>query len=137
MYPRVIYLCFALVASMANPQLASSQHSLDIDEAVARGAALDLISESERHFDCKIDEYSMREIGDEPNIRYIFRVTAHGVECGEAMAYLTRKTYKDGLLLFRQISVPTDASPDPISIDNYSLINDIDPGLAEDQDLED
>jgi hypothetical protein len=88
---------------LAQPVL--GQNSLDLKQADARNAAHTIMSVAEKRFDCRFEEYAMQDVGNEPNIRYIFHVTTKGDECGEALLLVTNMATREDRLLFREVQV--------------------------------
>jgi hypothetical protein len=81
------------------------QNSLDLKEADARNAAYKIMSAAEERFDCEFEEYAMQDVGNAPDIRYIFHVTAKGNECREALVFATNMAARDDKVMFRQVQV--------------------------------
>jgi hypothetical protein len=81
------------------------QNSLDLKEADARNAAYRIMSAAKERFDCKFEEYTMQDVGNEPDVRYIFHVTAEGNECREALVFATNMAARDDKFMFREVQV--------------------------------
>jgi len=64
--------------------------ALDLDEALARQAASDLISGVASAYDCRIAERSFRRLGTDEQPVYLIEVAMYGPECEEALLLLAR-----------------------------------------------
>ena len=78
-----------------------SPGALDLDEALARQSASDLISGASVAYDCAVAMRSMRQLGTEEQPVYLIQVSMSGAECEEALLLLARHgSTKD--LVFRR-----------------------------------
>jgi len=64
--------------------------ALDLDEALARQAAGDLISGVASAYDCRITERSFRRLGSDEQPVYLIEVAMFGPECEQALLLLAR-----------------------------------------------
>ena len=69
---------------------AEAPEPIDLDEALARQSAGDLISGAAAAYDCKLAERSFRKLGTEEQPIYMIEVSAEGPECEAALALLAR-----------------------------------------------
>ena len=106
------------------------QNTLDLKEADARNAAYEIISAAKERFDCKFEEHTMQVIGNEPEVRYVFHVTAEGGDCREALVFATNAAARDDRLMFREVQVEDIGQPigDRLIFDSQTLIHEINPG---------
>jgi hypothetical protein len=63
---------------------------LDVDEALTRQAASDLVSGAASAYDCDILLRSFRPLGAKDSPVYLVEVQMHGPECDEALLLLQR-----------------------------------------------
>jgi hypothetical protein len=63
---------------------------LDLDEALARQSASDLVSGAASAYDCRIALYSFRRLGSVGNPVYMVEVQMSGPECDDALLLLAR-----------------------------------------------
>jgi hypothetical protein len=63
---------------------------LDMDEALTRQSAYDLVSGAAAAYDCNILLRSFRPLGDRKSRVYLVEVQMHGQECNEALLLLQR-----------------------------------------------
>jgi hypothetical protein len=63
---------------------------LDLDAALARQSARDLISGASTAYDCNVAEYSFRRLGKDEQPVYLIEVTMDGPECEDALLLLAR-----------------------------------------------
>ena len=93
---------------------AEAPNPIDLDEALARQSAGDLISAAAAAYDCKLAERSFRKLGTDEQPIYMVEVSAEGPECEAALALLTRHgSTRD--IVFRQWQPPADIEGmDPI-----------------------
>jgi hypothetical protein len=92
-----------------------SPGALDLEEALARQSASDLISGVSIAYDCAIAMHSMRQLGTEEQPVYLIQVSMSGAECEEALLLLARHgSTKD--FVFRQWAPEPDVqSLDPVA----------------------
>jgi hypothetical protein len=64
--------------------------ALDLEEALARQAASDLISGVAVAYDCAVAMHSMRQLGTEDQPVYLVQVSMSGSECEDALLLLAR-----------------------------------------------
>ena len=67
-----------------------SPGKLDLDEALARQSAIDLIDGVASGYDCNVSLYSLRRLGAEENPVYMIEVLMDGPECDDALLLLAR-----------------------------------------------
>ena len=106
------------------------QNTLDLKEADARNAAYEIISAAKERFDCKLEEHAMQGVGNEPDMRYVFHVTAEGGDCREALVFATNMAARDDKIMFRTVQVEdsTHRPGDRLIFDTQTLIHEINPG---------
>ncbi len=90
-----------LLALNALVQSAFAQGKSVLAEVDARAAAMEMMAQAEAQFECKLEEYSMEELGQGPDI-YLFRLDVAGDECSNALVYLTNLALRNDKLLFRK-----------------------------------
>ena len=64
--------------------------ALDLEEALARQAASDLISGVSVAYDCSVAMHSMRHLGTEEQPVYLVQVSMSGADCDDALLLLAR-----------------------------------------------
>ena len=80
---------------------------LDLDEALARQSASDLISAAASAYDCSMAQRSFRKLGTKEETIYMIEVSMEGPECEDAMLLLARHgSIRD--FVFRAWQPPTD-----------------------------
>ncbi len=93
----------AFLATLTIFQPVLGQDSFDLNEANARDAAYTIMKAAEEGFDCELEEHSVRDIGNEQDLRYLFYLTANGDECHEAMIFIANMENQDDKVMFRQV----------------------------------
>ena len=63
---------------------------LDLDDALARQSASDLVSGAASAYDCNIALYSFRRLGETDSPVYMVEVQMSGPECDDALLLLAR-----------------------------------------------
>jgi len=119
------------LAALTISQPVLGQDSLDLNEAEARHAAYTIMRAAEERFDCELEEHSVREIGNEPDLRYLFYLSAKGDECHEAMIFISGIANQDDKVMFRQVEQSGDQLEqigDPLIFDDQILIYEVNPG---------
>ena len=91
MMKRISITTFALLA-IAGRSLGGEAPpgQLDLDEALARQSASDLVSGAARAYDCYIALYSFRRLGEADSPLYMVEVRMSGPECDDALLLLAR-----------------------------------------------
>ena len=87
--------------------------SLDLDEALARQAASDLISGVSVAYDCAVAMHSIRQLGSEAQPVYLIQVSMAGPECEEALLLLARHGSTKDFVFRRWQPEPDVQSLDP------------------------
>ena len=82
----IALLALAGAASAEEP----SPGALNLEEALARQAASDLISGVSIAYDCSVAMHSMRQLGTEEQPVYLVQVSMSGAECDDALLLLAR-----------------------------------------------
>jgi hypothetical protein len=82
-----IALLAATVAGLAHEQ---PPGPLDLDEALARQSAIDLIDGVASAYDCNLSLYNLRRLGAEGSPVYMIEVQMDGPECDDALLLLAR-----------------------------------------------
>ncbi len=91
MMKRISITTFALLA-IAGRSLGGEAPpgQLDLDEALARQSASDLVSGAASAYDCNIALYSFRRLGETDSPLYMVEVQMSGPECDDALLLLAR-----------------------------------------------
>lgn len=87
---------------------------LDVEEALARQAASDLISGVSVAYDCMVAMHSMRQLGTEVQPVYLIQVSMAGPECEEALLLLARHGSTKDFVFRRWQPEPDVQSLDPV-----------------------
>ena len=107
MMNRISITALALLA-MAGVGLAdqSPPQALDLDEALSRQYARDLVSGAESAYDCDTMLHSFRRLGrGEPPV-YMAEVQMHGRECDDALQLLSRHGSEKNIIFRRWEPAP-------------------------------
>ena len=109
-----LFLTLTLLLLGAATALAESPEPLDVDAALARQSASDLVSAAASAYECDLAERSFRKIGTDEEPIYMIEVSAEGPECENAMLLLARHgSTRD--FIFRRWEAPADIEGvDPI-----------------------
>jgi hypothetical protein len=126
----------APLAMLIVSQPVFGQNSLDLKEADARSAAFTIMTAAEERFDCKFEEHSLRDIGNEPSVRYLFYVSVEGDECREALIFATNMAARDDKLMFRQIEHSSEQIDDQLILYDQVLIHEVNPEIDNNEDPE-
>jgi hypothetical protein len=126
----------APLAMLIVSQPVFGQNSLDLKEADARSAAFTIMTAAEERFDCKFEEHSLRDIGNEPSVRYLFYVSVEGDECREALIFATNMAARDDKLMFRQIEHSSEQVDDQLILYDQVLIHEVNPEIDNNEDPE-
>jgi hypothetical protein len=86
---------------------------LDLDEALVRQYASDLISGAASAYDCNTMLHSFRQLGTGENPVYMAEVRMHGQECDEALLLLSRHGTEKNILFRRWEPAPDIHEIDP------------------------
>jgi hypothetical protein len=115
-----ISITTALLLALAGPCAADEAHvdPLDLDEALARQTADDLIDGVTSAYDCGMLLRTFRGVGSEKSPVYMVEVQASGPECEEAMLLLARSGSDRNLLFRRWEPAPDVKEVDPIKRPN-------------------
>jgi hypothetical protein len=92
----------------------SSIEPLDVDEALARQSASDLISGVSVAYDCAVAMHSMRQLGTEEQPVYLIQVSMAGPECEDALLLLARHGSTRDFVFRRWQPEPDVQSLDPV-----------------------
>ena len=114
-------------------QPAFGQDTLDLKKADARESAYNLIEAAQERFKCEIEEHTMRDVGHEPQIRYLFHIRAEGDECDQALVYLTNMAARQDVVIFRRLESIDDRSGDPLILFGQVLIHEVNPEIEEEK----
>jgi hypothetical protein len=126
----------APLAMLIVSQPVFGQNSLDLKEADARSAAYTIMIAAEERFDCEFEEHSLRDIGNEPSVRYLFYVSVEGDECREALIFATNMAARDDKLMFRQIEHSSEQIDDQLILYDQVLIHEVNPEIDNNEDPE-
>jgi hypothetical protein len=91
----------------------SSIGPLDLEAALARQSASDLISGVSVAYDCAIAMHSMRQLGTEEQPVYLIQVSMAGPECEDALLLLARHGSTKDFVFRRWQPEPDVQSLDP------------------------
>jgi hypothetical protein len=86
---------------------------LDLDEALARQAASDLVDGVANAYDCNIVLHSLRRLGAEESPVYMIEVLMHGPECDDALLLLARQGSNHDFVFRRWEPAPDIHEIDP------------------------
>ena len=87
--------------------------SLDLDEALVRQYASDLISGAASAYDCNAMLHSFRRLGTGNSPVYMAEVRMHGQECNEALLLLSRHGTEKNIVFRRWEPAPDIHEIDP------------------------
>jgi hypothetical protein len=87
--------------------------SLDLDEALARQYASDLVSGAASAYDCNTVLHSFRRLGTGESPVYMAEVQMHGQECDEALLLLSRHGTEKNIVFRRWEPAPDIREIDP------------------------
>ena len=87
--------------------------SLDLDEALARQYANDLVSGAASAYDCDTVLHSFRRLGTGNTPVYMAEVRMHGQECNEALLLLSRHGTEKNVVFRRWEPAPDIHEIDP------------------------
>jgi hypothetical protein len=106
----------ALLLALAGPCNADEAHvdPLDLDEALARQTAADLIDGVTSAYECGMLLRTFRSVGGKESPVYMIEVQASGPECEEALLLLARHGSDRNLLFRRWEPAPDLKEVDPI-----------------------
>ena len=91
-----------------------SPGTLDLEEALARQSASDLISGVSVAYDCAAAMHSMRQLGTEEQPVYLIQVSMAGPECDEALLLLARHGSTKDFVFRRWQPDPDVQTLDPV-----------------------
>lgn len=94
---------------------------LDLDEALARQSARDLISGVATAYDCAVAEHSFRKLGTDAKPVYLVEVAMDGPECDDALLLLARHGSTRDFLFREWEPAPDIETIDPIEQDTSIL----------------
>jgi len=86
----------------------------DLDAALARQSANDLISGVGIAYDCKLAQHSFRKLGNDKKPIYMIEVAMHGPECEDALLLLARRGSTRDFIFRAWEPAPDVESIDPI-----------------------
>ena len=92
-----------------------SPGTLDLEEALARQSASDLISGVSVAYDCAVAMHSMRQLGTEEQPVYLIQVSMAGAECDEALLLLARHGSTKDFVFRRWQPDPDVQTLDPVT----------------------
>ena len=102
MMKRISTTTAALLAIASSSSAGESPpEPLDLDEALARQSAADLISGAATAYDCDILLRGFRPLGTGQSSVYLVEVQMHGPECDDALLLLSRRG-SSGDFIFRR-----------------------------------
>ena len=108
-------ISIAVIALLAVTALADEPPPgrLDLDEALTRQYASDLVSGAASAYDCDTMLHSFRRLGSgEPSV-YMAEVQMHGPECDEALQLLSRHGSEKNIIFRRWEPAPDIHEIDP------------------------
>jgi hypothetical protein len=89
--------------------------AFDLEEALARQSASDLISGVSVAYDCAVAMHSMRQLGTEEQPVYLVQVSMSGVECEDALLLLARHGSTKDFVFRRWDPDPDVQTLDPVT----------------------
>ena len=112
---RIPYIAAMLFLAATSLGAEQAPEPLDLDEALARQSASDLISAAASAYDCAMAQRSFRKLGTDDQPIYMIEVSMEGPECEDAMLLLARHgSTRD--FVFRAWQPPSDVEGmDPIN----------------------
>ena len=114
MMNRISITAVALLAISATcPADELPPGSLDLDEALVRQYASDLVSGAASAYDCHTVLHSFRRLGTGASPVYMAEVRMHGQECDEALLLLSRHGTEKNILFRRWEPAPDIHEIDP------------------------
>jgi hypothetical protein len=93
----------------------------DLDEALARQSARDLISGVATAYDCNVAEHSFRKLGTDAKPVYLVEVAMDGPDCEDALLLLARHGSTRDFLFRAWEPAPDIETIDPIEQDSGIL----------------
>jgi len=99
----------------------SPPEPFDLDEALARQSASDLISGVATAYDCRLAQRSFRKLGTGEKPVYMIEVAMHGPECEDALLLLARHGSTRDFVFRAWEPAPDVESIDPIQQDTDPL----------------
>ena len=99
----------------------SPPEPFDLDAALARQSARDLISGVVTAYDCSITEHSFRKLGTDKKPVYLIEVAMDGPECEDALLLLARHGSTRDFLFRAWVPAPDIETIDPIEQDSSIL----------------
>ena len=108
-------ISIAVIALLAVTALADEPPPgrLDLDEALARQSASDLIDGVAHAYDCNLSLHSLRRLGGEDSPVYMIEVQMHGPECDDALLLLARHGANHDFVFRRWLPAPDIHEIDP------------------------
>ncbi len=95
---------FAVVAAVRGA--GTAPEPIDLDEALARQAANDLVSGASTAYDCNMILRTFRSVGTEESPVYLVEVQASGPECDDAFLLMGRHGSEKNLIFRRWDPAP-------------------------------
>lgn len=99
----------------------SPPEPFDLDAALARQSASDLISGVATAYDCRLTQHSFRKIGTDAKPVYLVQVAMDGPECEDALLLLARHGSTRDFIFRAWEAAPDVESIDPIEIETDVL----------------
>lgn len=93
----------------------------DLDEALARQSARDLISGVATAYECNVAEHSFRKLGTDAKPVYLVEVAMNGPECEDALLLLARHGSTRDFLFRAWEPAPDIETIDPIEQESSIL----------------
>jgi hypothetical protein len=113
MMNRISITAAALLAMAGGLADEPPPQPLDLDEALARQAANDLVSGASTAYDCDMILRTFRSVGTEESPVYLVEVQASGPECDDAFLLMGRHGSEKDLIFRRWEPAPDIHEIDP------------------------
>jgi len=104
----------------------SPPRPFDLDEALARQSARDLISGVATAYECNVAEHSFRKLGSDEKPVYLVEVAMDGPECEDALLLLARHGSTRDFLFRAWEPAPDIETIDPIEQESSTLEESLD-----------
>lgn len=99
----------------------SPPEAFDLDAALARQSASDLISGVATAYECQLTQHSFRKLGTDEEPVYLVEVAMDGPECEDALLLLARHGSTRDFIFRSWEPAPDVENMDPIEIETDTL----------------
>ena len=110
-----LFLATRCVAAESPPE------PFDLDAALARQSASDLISGAATAYDCRLAQHSFRKLGTDEEPVYLVEVAMDGPECEDALLLLARHGSTRNFIFRAWEPAPDIENIDPIEMETDVL----------------